>query len=545
MNQELDRLIGRIIREKWENDPVSATFLGIHDYDHLVGNYNKDFQIALIEKAKDYLRQLKSYKESPSLSDDQEIDLKILTGQLEVEIRFFEQIAPIFRNATIYAYICLYGIYSLLIREFAPLEQRIENVISRLHKLPDILKEGQNNLSGGKKIPRIWTEIALEATNAGIIFLQVQIPQVSKGLPKMDKEIEHANRIAIEALEEYKQFLKNYVLPKTVKEFAIGEETFNFLLQTEHLLSYDVDTLILFGEESVAQTEQAIEEIAREINPRKNWREIVTDLKGDYPSGRELINFYQGEMNAAKKFVQTMDLMTTPGENLRITETPIFERPTTPYAAYLSPPPFDVKPEGIFWVTPIDPHAPQEKQMDQLRGHNRRAVTIVAVHEAYPGHHLQLSRANKVDSLVRKQYESTVFIEGWALYCEELMFEMGFYQDLAIRLLQLKDQLWRSCRVVIDASIHSHRMNFNDAVKMLIDVADLEESNAEAEIKRYTISPTQPMSYIVGKKQILELREKVRKLKGKGFGLKDFHDQLLDFGSIPISLIEPLMLSQK
>ncbi len=545
MDRELDQLIGRIIREKWKNYPVSATFLGIHDYDHLMGNYDRDFQIALIKKAKDYLRQLKIYEENPSLSSDQELDLKILTTQLEVEIRFFEQVAPIFRNATIYAYISLYGIYGLLIREFAPLEQRIKNVISRLHKLPDILKEGQNNLSKGEKIPRIWTEIALEATNAGIIFLQTQIPRVSKGLPEIHKELEQANRIAIEALEEYKQFLKNHVLPKTIEEFAIGEEMFNFLLQTEHLLPYDVDTLILFGKESVAQTKRAIEEVAREINPRKNWREIVADLKGDYPSGTELIHLYQDEMNAAKKFVHAMDLVTIPDENLRVTDTPIFERPTTPYAAYLSPPPFDIKPEGIFWVTPIDLHAPQEKQMDQLRGHNRRGVTIVAVHEAYPGHHLQLSRANKVDSLVRKQYESTVFIEGWALYCEELMFEMGFYHDLAVRLLQLKDQLWRSCRVVIDASIHSHRMNFNDAVKMLVDVADLEETNVQAEVKRYSISPTQPMSYIIGKKQIMELREKVRKSKGEDFRLKDFHDELLGFGSIPISLIEPLMLSQK
>lgn len=544
MDKELDQFFTQIIREKWKGDPVSATFLGIHDYDDQMGNYDKHAQIELIEKAKGHLAQLKTYEGKPSLSSDQEIDLKILITQLEVEIRLFEQAQMLFRNATVYPYTCLYGIYSLLIREFAPLEQRLENLLSRLNKVPKVLKEGQNNLSEGREIPQIWTEIALEVTEAGINFFQTQIPEVSKEYPKIGGQIQQANSAAIEALKRYHIFLKHDVLPKAVENFAMGREMFNFLLQTEHLLPYSVDGLIALGREFIAQTEQAMQEIAKEIDPKKSWREIVTELKEDYPPGEGLIHLYQEKMRAAREFVRTKDLVTIPAsEILRISETPLFERPTTPYAAYLPPPPFDQKPEGIFWVTPVDLHASEEKQLDQLRGHNRRGAAIVALHEAYPGHHLQLSRANEVHSLVRKQYESTVFVEGWALYCEEMMFEVGFYQDPATRLLQLKDQLWRSCRVVIDASIHSHVMSFHDAVRMLIDVADLEKTNAQAEVKRYSISPTQPMSYMVGKKQILELREKIRKLKGKDFSLKDFHDRLLSFGSIPISLIEPLMLS--
>lgn len=543
MNKELDQLFTKIIREKWKNNPVSATFLGIHDYDDQMGNYDKEFQIELTKKAKNYLDQLKTYRGEPSLSNNQVIDLEILTSQLEVEIRLFEQVQMLFRNATVYPYTCLYGVYSLLIREFAPLEERIKSLLGRLRKIPQVLREGQSNLSEGREIPRIWTEIALEITEAGITFFQSQIPQTLKGPSEINDQIRQANVAAIEALKGYQEFLKNDVLPRAVENFAIGKKMFDFLLQKEHLLPYDVDGLIALGKESIAQTEQAIKEITKEVDSTKSWREIIAELKEDYPSRDKIAEFYKERMKGAKDFVETRNLVTIPPEILRVEDTPIFERPTTPYAAYLSPPPFDQKPEGIFWVTPVDPHAPEEKQLDQLRGHNRRGATIVALHEAYPGHHLQLSRANKVDSLVRKQYESTVFIEGWALYCEEMMFEVGFYQDPATRLLQLKDQLWRSCRVVIDASIHSHLMGFEDAVAMLVNVAGLEKTNAQVEVKRYSISPTQPMSYIIGKKQILELREKVRKLKGKDFSLKDFHDRLLSFGSIPISLIEPLMLS--
>ncbi len=545
MNEEVDQLLTKIIREKWESEPVSATFLGIHDFDDRLGKYDKDTQTELIEKAKNYVIQLKTYQGEPTLSGGQKIDLQLLIGQLESEVRFFETVGMPFRNATIYPYICLYGIYSLLIREFAPLEQRMKDVLSRLGDVPRILKEGQQNLSEGENIPRVWTEIAFEVTEAGIKFFQTNIKQLSQQVSDIREQIERANNSAIQALKEYQLFLKQQILSKAVEDFAIGDETFNFLLKNDHLLPYDVDSLITLGRECIAQTEQLMEQIAGEINKTRSWREIVAALKEDYPSKDELTRFYQERMEAAKEFVRKRDLVTIPAnEILRVEETPIFERPTTPYAAYLSPPPFDTKPEGIFWVTPIDMDAPPERQSDQLRGHNRRGVTVVALHEAYPGHHLQLSRANELTSPVRKHYHSTVFVEGWALYCEEMMFEMGFYPDRETRLLQLKDQLWRSCRVVIDASIHSRRMSFEDAVKMLVEVADVEGTNAQAEVKRYTISPTQPMSYIVGKKQILELREEVRNLKGKDFRLKYFHDRLLSFGSIPLSLIAPAMLSK-
>lgn len=545
MNKELDQLLTKIIRAKWENEPVSATFLGIHDFDDQLGRYDRNTQTDLIERAKGYAGELKAYEGEPTLSGDQKIDLHLLMGQLESEVRFFETVGMPFRNATIYPYICLYGIYSLLIRDFAPLEQRIRSVLTRLGDVPRLLKEGQQNLSEGERIPRVWTDIACEVTEAGISFFQTYITKLSEQVPDMHEQIRRANNSAIEALKEYRLFLKEQILSKAVQDFAIGEDMFNFLLKNDHLLPYDVDSLITLGRECIAQTEQLMEQIAGEIDQTKSWRKIVAALKEDYPSKDELAHFYQERMEAAKDFVRKRDLVTIPADEiLRIEETPIFERPTTPYAAYLSPPPFDAKPEGIFWVTPIDPHAPPERQSDQLRGHNRRGVTVVALHEAYPGHHLQLSRANELSSPVRKHYHSTVFVEGWALYCEEMMFEMGFYPDRETRLLQLKDQLWRSCRVVIDASIHSRRMSFEDAAKMLVDVADVEETNAEVEVKRYTISPTQPMSYIVGKKQILELREKVRNLEGKDFRLKDFHDRLLSFGSIPLSLIAPVMLSQ-
>jgi uncharacterized protein (DUF885 family) len=269
----------------------------------------------------------------------------------------------------------------------------------------------------------------------------------------------------------------------------------------------------------------------------------VDELKNKHPKKENLLKFYTREMARARDFVRRKNLATIPrGESLSVVETPVFERSVIPYGAYMPPPAFDKKQEGFFWVTPVNEKLPLKQQEEQLRGHNSNGVVLTALHEAYPGHHLQLVHNNKIKSKVRRQFWTSLFAEGWALYCEELMYEKGFYTRPEVRLLQLKDQLWRACRVVIDASLHTGRMSFDKAVNMLVDVAKLERTNAIAEVKRYTYSPTQPMTYAVGKIEILKLKDDFRKLKGRAFNLKKFHDQLLSYGTIPVQMVRERML---
>ncbi|MBV8365479.1 MAG: DUF885 domain-containing protein, partial [Candidatus Eremiobacteraeota bacterium] len=185
-----------------------------------------------------------------------------------------------------------------------------------------------------------------------------------------------------------------------------------------------------------------------------------------------------------------------------------------------------------------DSSAPAPEQREQMVGHNLYGMLLTNVHEGYPGHHLQLVVANKAPSLVRRLHDSTVFAEGWALYCEQLVLDEGFDEDPRTRLFQLKDQLWRACRVVIDVELHTGDMTFDQAVAMLVDVAKLEHVNAVGEVRRYTLYPTQPMSYLVGKQQIMDLREREKQRLGSAFSLREFHDRLLSQGTIPVALVE-------
>jgi len=220
------------------------------------------------------------------------------------------------------------------------------------------------------------------------------------------------------------------------------------------------------------------------------------------------------------------------GEELDVILTPEFERPTIPYAAYMPPAPFEKQQKGFFFVTPA------EKE-EQLRGHSIYKIPVTALHEGYPGHHLQLVLANRLDSKVRKLMGTSVFIEGWALYCEEMMYDLGYYSDPRVRLMQLKDQIWRACRVIIDVSLHTKRMTYGEAIDFLVKEAKLEHVNATAEVKRYTRTPTQPMSYAIGKKQIMSLKDEYI---GE---LRQFHNKLLSFGSIPVALVKERMIKEK
>jgi uncharacterized protein (DUF885 family) len=204
---------------------------------------------------------------------------------------------------------------------------------------------------------------------------------------------------------------------------------------------------------------------------------------------------------------------------------------------------FEPRQEGLYYVTPLNERLAPEDRRQQMFGHNRYGMLLTNVHEGYPGHHLQLAIASGITSPVRKLLWNTVFCEGWALYCEQLVLDEGLTTDPRHRIFQLKDQLWRACRVVIDVKLHTSKMTFDEAVDMLVNVAHLERPNAIGEVRRYTQSATQPMSYLMGKHQILNLREREKQRLGSGFNLQSFHDRLLSYGTIPVALIEPTFAS--
>jgi uncharacterized protein (DUF885 family) len=201
-----------------------------------------------------------------------------------------------------------------------------------------------------------------------------------------------------------------------------------------------------------------------------------------------------------------------------------------PFAAYFGPPKFDERPAGIYVVTPSvdgDPGA--------MREHNRSSISNTSIHEAYPGHHLQLSAAITQPSITRLMVDAPEFVEGWGMYCEQMMREQGFDDSPQHLLIMYTDAIWRACRIILDVRLHRGEIGVPEAIDFLVDHTGFERPNATAEVNRYTYTPTYQLSYLLGKVMLLRLREDERRRLGDAFSLKRFHDTLLYAGSLPIS----------
>ena len=223
--------------------------------------------------------------------------------------------------------------------------------------------------------------------------------------------------------------------------------------------------MLALGEALFAKTKSELEALAAELAPGKGIEEAARKIQENHPSGDEVLAVYDRAMKAARQFVIDNQLVTFPAkEELHVVHTPVFRRHEIPFAAYLSPSPKDPDQVGYYYVTPVTDD-------DLLREHNWVGLENTSVHESYPGHHLQFSIANctpAASTLPRLMNESSVFYEGWALYCEQLMQEQGFLKSKEHRFVMLKDRLWRALRIIIDVKTQTGTLSYDEAADLMV-----------------------------------------------------------------------------
>lgn len=517
--------------------PVFATELGDHRYDHLLGYYDQATLDRQLSQAKAYLTEFENMN-ADSYSLDGRIDHTIAIQVLKAFIRDAEIIRSEFRNPGTYLDTILAGIFLLIVKDFAPLGERLKSILGRMKEAPRVLDEGKANIIP-TETPKLWAKLALESAQMGMGLFQGVIPALAPQAPELQEELVEAAQEASQALKEYAAWIEAQVLPAAQGDFKAGQELFETLLRENHMVDWDADWLLNRGEELYQQTLLEMERLAKAIDPGQTPKELIEKIKSDHPAADELLDVYRREMQRVRQFVVDRELVTIPpDEELKIVETPPFLRNQLPYAAYMPPGLLEESQQGIFVVTPVDPNAPLEVQEEKLRGHGRVSISITVVHEAYPGHHLQLVVANQNKSLPRLfgSFLSSLFVEGWAFYCEEMMEQQGYLNLPVQRLSRLQAQLWRASRIIVDVSLHTGRMTVEQAVQFMVEKANLEPSDAQVEVNRYTQSPTQPMSYLMGKYEILDIIQEYRR-QFPDHDLKQMHDTVLRCGSLPPRLL--------
>ncbi|MBN2565202.1 MAG: DUF885 domain-containing protein [Candidatus Eisenbacteria bacterium] len=534
MISAIEALADRYVRTLLDDHPVFGTFLGVHDRDHELGDFSRSAQ----EEKNGHLKVLLTDIENLDLGDapvEDRIDAAALRAELRRSVFEYEELRAHERQPSVYVRSILSGCHELIVGNFAPIEDRARSLLGRLSEAPGVLKSMEENIVNP---PSVFALVGAETARGGAGFVSTVVPRVSEAVPSLSTELAKAGEDAAEAFVRAASHLDKLAEASTTS-FRTGRERFEWLLQEYHMLELDSSELRDTGVRVLSETKERMAAVAAEIDPSRQAHEVVEELKAAHPSAGGLRECYASEMARAKAFVAEHDLVTIPrGEELDVIDTPVFLRKILPYAAYHPAGPFEAKQRGLFYVTPVDSALSPDEQERQLRGHSLHTIPIVALHEAYPGHHLQLTRTNAASRKVRKVLWNNVFIEGWALYCEEMMLEAGFYSDPRTRLGQLKEVLWRAARVVVDVGLQLGEMSVEDAIDFMVKEVALERVNATAEVKRYTANPTQPSSYLIGKLAVMSIRERYESREGSNFDLRRFHDALLDVGSIQPRLAE-------
>ncbi len=521
--------------------PETATQLGLHQRDddlddRTLAGFDRD--LAIEEKM---LADLAARFTTPHASRAALTDLEIVEHALAVDIHMKRGQDPLRRKPDTYMG-PMNALFLMTAREYAPAAERAKHALTRIEKIPAQLEEAKRNLT---KPPKVWTEIGIEAAGGAKQFFDDERKPLEDALPEEKARIEKALVSAQKSYADYKQFLEKIVLPKGGDDYAAGPELFDFLLKQDFFLTESAADLVAMGERIFTETDAQLTTVAHRIDPKaKGWPEVVAKVKSHHPTAKELLPSYRSELARARKFLVDKNVVTLPeGDDCEVIETPPFQRSTIT-AAYDQPPPFDAVTKGFFFVTPVDLKASSKEQEQMLRENDHGDQVDTATHETYPGHHLQLSIARRHPSVVRKATGPAIFAEGWALYAEELMSELGMYSDEE-RLMQLEWTLVRAARIVIDVGLHTRGMTFDQGVAFLTDKVHLEHALAVSEVKRYTETPTQPSSYLVGRQKILAMRERAKKEWGDGFTLKRFHDALLSHGTIAPGLVEKEMFAAR
>ena len=529
LDQAMDALAEEIVRWYAQWNPVYGTYLGIHDYDHMLPDSSLPALKEEIRQTKDFRARLEALKPE-ELSPTKRIDRRTLL--LAVDLNLFDE-EVLHRSEMYPSAPGEFGTSIMLLyqRDFAPLTERLQCISSRFAAAPRFLGDAKQRLT---KPVKLWTNIGIEscAQLQGLLKMIEGIGRGALNRSDMESLIESSAK-ASQALSDHEKWLREDALPRATDRIGIGARNFQRLIKLREL-GLTASEIYSLGEMYLASAKRQLGELAGRIKPGASVEEVKELVQSKHPNDfAEALSFTVKAMNEAKEFVRVKDLATfPPKEELKVIETPEYLRHVMPIAAYMPSAPFDAVQQGIYMVTPV------QQDSKELKKHSYAKNWITAIHEGYPGHHLHNSCAAVNKSYARAYVWSIETVEGWALYCEEMMPEHGFHDEPEVRFSQTMDLIWRACRVIIDVDLHRQKMTFDQAVELLMKEAGLDKATATSEVKRYTYTPGYPLSYLIGKHLIMELKEKTKKELGAKYSDRLFHDTFLYAGLIPMTLIK-------
>jgi uncharacterized protein (DUF885 family) len=543
MQTTADAFVDALIRSRFDAWvtawPGEATRFGIHHLDGVLPDLSRAAKLADIEAEHAFVRQLEAI-EPTSLSESVAFERELALHS--ARLRLFEaEVVRTWERSTDASESIGTALFLLAARDFAPLEERLRSLTGRIEGIPTALLQVRDRLADDSV--RLWLELeAMSATQLPGLVDEIVASADSvwaAGSPELAR-LQRAAATAGTALRDYAAWLESQ-LDEAGERVALGRAGLDELMGLRALDGLATDEILDIGWEQLEAQHRARREAGRQIDPALSEAEIVELVKADGPADFEsALAGYRDAMYRARDFIAERSLATLPSDDiLEVVPTPRHMRSLLPLAAYFDPAAFDHPRRGTYVVTPSvdgDPRA--------MREHNWSSIVNTSVHEAYPGHHLQLTAALATPTPARLMVEAPEFVEGWGMYCEQLMLEEGFEDSPQRRVIVATDAIWRAARIILDIRLHRGEVSVEEGVEFLIKHTGFERSVAKAEVHRYTTVPGYNLSYLTGKVLLLRLRAAEQARLGDAFSLKGFHDALLYSGSLPVSFQRRLLAGE-
>jgi uncharacterized protein (DUF885 family) len=541
--------------EDWmKRSPLEASRMGDHRYDDRLDDLSPKVRAANLAKQKELLEQLAKTIDFNKLTMHGKVDYQILRDSFTRAIWIAENSKPFEEDPRIWNEYIADSVFLNLTQSTVEKSRAIDAAASRIRYIPAVVEAAQDSL---KNPPRTYLETAIKQNKGSIAFYEKGIFELTGETPGVSV-LSSPCKAAVESLKEYQKFLEGTLLPKAVGEWRIGREKFAKKLEMELDAGIGADEVLKEAEAEADRVRRDMYVIARQL-----WSKLYPGkpLPPDDAAGRQacirLVLKKLGEDHGAvdsmvadakqttieiKAFIKAKDILRLPEpDRCDIVEMPEFQRGNS--TAYLNPaPPLDPKAKSVYAVSPPPRDWDDRKVQSYLEEYNRSMMKLLTIHEAYPGHYVQLEYSNRHPSLLRKILWSGIFAEGWAVYTEQMMLDQGFGEgDLSLRIHQLKWYLRAVTNAILDHRMHCTQMTDAEALKLLVEGAFQTEGEALGKIVRSKQSSCQLSTYFVGRMAFYRLRQSISREQGDGFDLGRYHEAVLSQGTISVKYLPELV----
>ena len=551
---KLESFFKSYLEETFQQRPLDATMLGDHRFDHLLDDISPTARAGWLAQAKRTLEALPKAVPYDQLSRDRQIDFEILRDDLARTIWLTENTHPFEEDPRTYGGYISDSVYTLLVQSTLPKETNIKNAIARMALIPGIIKVARETLQHPSK-PML--ETAILQNRGAISFYEEELFTLAGKTPQLPA-LQAAAKPIVAALKQYQDNLEKDLHPKASDEWRMGKTKFSRKLELELDTGRTADEVLADAEAEFARVQRDMYVIARQLWSRyfptsplppddaqgrhDTIAKVIHEVSHEHGKPEALVTDARATVDRIKSFIKEHDILRLPDpDRCQILEMPEFRRGNS--VAYLeSALPLDPAGPSTYAVSPPPADWKPERVQTFLEEYNKHMLQVLTIHEAYPGHYVQLEYSNRSPSLIRLILGSGTFKEGWAVYTEQMMIDQGYGAgDLALRLNQLKFYLRAVTNSILDHKMHCTTMTDDEALNLLTQGAFQSEGEAKLKIIRSKQSTAQLSTYFAGRMAFYRLRQQIQREMGDKFDLGRYHEAVIDHGSVPVKFLPELV----